>query len=114
MLFYLVRAPARVPALWDWCQAFNSPRAEAPGQEGISAVAAVLRGLRAPWVSLQLSTLLGSLQRFVPPQQPPKAGSSLPGSRQGSWTMRGFSSSSQASSLPLLRTQWLQPQNSAL
>lgn len=56
VLSYLVRAPARVPALWDWCQAFNSPRAEAPGQEGISAVAAVLRGLRAPWVSLQLST----------------------------------------------------------
>lgn len=32
------------------------PELKPPGQEGISAVAAVLRGLRAPWVSLQLST----------------------------------------------------------
>lgn len=56
VLSYLVRAPARVPGLWDWCQALNSPRAEAPSQEGISAVTAVLRGLRAPRMSLQLST----------------------------------------------------------
>lgn len=34
VLSYLVRAPARVPALWDWCQAFNSPRAEAPRPGG--------------------------------------------------------------------------------
>lgn len=116
VLFYLVRAPARVPALWDWCQAFNSPRVEAPRPGGHFC-----SRCSAPWAPGSLDVpaaehtfLLGSLQRFVPPQQPPKAGSSLPGSRQGSWTMRGFSSSSQASCLPLPRTRWLQPQNSAL
>lgn len=94
MFSCLVRAPAWVPGVWDWC--FKFPQR----QEGIP-------GIPEHGVSLQLnSSSWGpcSHQKLDP----------LSRQLQGGWTVPGFSSSPQTSPLALPRTRWLQPHISAL